>query len=111
MRGFLLVGIQGARQLDLIGVKIHPAVRRVKRDNLFNKIFFVVIENLEIKISKEIEINLVAIVPNAHYTGTVLIEQTYLPREWLELKLFPGDHEINLSKSISLINRWEENLC
>ncbi len=39
----------------------------IKWDNLFNKIFLVIVENFEIKISQQIKIDLITIIPDTHY--------------------------------------------
>ena len=76
----------------------------VQWKDLFNAVFFVIIKNFEIKVAQKVEVHLVSIVPNAHDTRTVFIEQDDLLVERMKLKFLAGDHEINLLKSISPIN-------
>jgi hypothetical protein len=69
---------QPIRKLDLINVEFDPGIADVERDDLFNKVFFVVIEYLHVKITDQVQIYLVTIIPDAHNKHTILVQRLQL---------------------------------
>ncbi len=83
MPGFFIVlsFLDKIRKLDLIRVKFHPGVVHIELLNLLNARQLMIYKNLQVNISQQIEVNLVAIVSNGHDKRTVLVKKVYLLRQ------------------------------
>ncbi len=64
----------------------------VERNDSLDHVFLVIIKHLKVKAPKQIEIDLIAIISDAHYTRTLFVEQPDLLFEILRLEVFERNH-------------------
>jgi hypothetical protein len=69
---------QITRQLYLVDIELDPGMTDVEWLYFLDAVFLVIIEHLYIKISYEIEIHFVSVIPDAHDEHTILIQHLKL---------------------------------